>query len=73
MARRHRIEYAGVCYHVINRGNCRAWVFENEGAKDVFDENETDASNRGLAQRLMMSSATCVRKMLDLLRKVKGK
>ena len=36
MARKLRIEYAGACYHVINRGNYRSWIFETEGAKESF-------------------------------------
>jgi len=31
------MEYAGACYHVINRGNCRRWVFEHEGTKEAFE------------------------------------
>jgi hypothetical protein len=29
MARKTRIEYEGACYHVINRGNYRSWIFES--------------------------------------------
>lgn len=36
MARKVRIEYAGACYHVINRGNYRSWIFESEGARKSF-------------------------------------
>ena len=36
MARKVRIEYAGACYHVINRGNYRSWIFESEGARVSF-------------------------------------
>ena len=36
-------------------------------------KTETDASNRWLAQRLMMSSPTYVSKMVGLVRRVKGK
>ena len=38
MARKVRLEYPGAIYHVINRGNYRAWVFETEGAKKAFEE-----------------------------------
>jgi len=31
------MEYAGACYHVINRGNYRRWVFEHEGTKEAFE------------------------------------
>lgn len=36
MARKIRIEYAGACYHVINRGNYRDWIFESAGARKSF-------------------------------------
>ncbi len=36
MARKLRIQYAGALYHVINRGNYRADVFETDGAKEAF-------------------------------------
>ena len=36
MARKNRIEFAGACYHVINRGNYRSWIFETEGARKSF-------------------------------------
>jgi putative transposase len=37
MARKHRLEYPGAIYHVINRGNYRSWVFEDDGAKGSFE------------------------------------
>ncbi len=46
MARKHRIEYEGACYHVINRGNYRSWVFEDEGAKDAFEQCLAEAAVR---------------------------
>jgi putative transposase len=36
MARPHRVEYAGARYHVFNRGNYRAPIFQEEGAKQAF-------------------------------------
>jgi len=36
MARKTRIEYEGACYHVINRGNYRSWIFESAGARKSF-------------------------------------
>ena len=36
MARKVRIVYAGVFYHVINRGNYRSWIFGNPGARASF-------------------------------------
>jgi len=36
MARPWRIEYAGACYHVINRGNYRRHLFEGKGAAEAF-------------------------------------
>ncbi|MDO8539839.1 MAG: hypothetical protein Q7S40_05310, partial [Opitutaceae bacterium] len=36
MARKLRLEYAGAVYHIINRGNYRAAIFRDEGAKLAF-------------------------------------
>lgn len=38
MPRKIRIEYPGACYHVINRGNYRSWIFESPGARKSFLE-----------------------------------
>jgi REP element-mobilizing transposase RayT len=38
MARKLRLEYEGAMYHVINRGNYRAAVFGEEGARRAFME-----------------------------------
>jgi REP element-mobilizing transposase RayT len=38
MARKLRLEYPGAVYHVINRGNYRQWIFEEEGARNAFEE-----------------------------------
>jgi len=38
MARKLRLEYAGAMYHVIDRGNYRAGVFAEEGARKAFKE-----------------------------------
>ena len=38
MARPLRFEYPGAMYHVINRGNYRSWIFEDEGAKKSFEK-----------------------------------
>ena len=37
MARKLRMEFGGACYHIINRGNYRAYIFESEGAKKAFE------------------------------------
>ena len=37
MPRKLRLEFAGACYHVINRGNYRADVFKTEGARAAFE------------------------------------
>jgi putative transposase len=37
MARKLRLEFPGACYHVINRGNYRADIFQTEGAKTAFE------------------------------------
>jgi len=36
MARKLRLEFAGACYHVINRGNYRRNVFGADGAAEAF-------------------------------------
>lgn len=38
MARKLRLEYAGACYHVINRGNYRANIFGAKGAAEAFEK-----------------------------------
>lgn len=38
MARKLRLEFPGAIYHVINRGNYRAFVFRSAGAKQAFEE-----------------------------------
>ena len=37
MARKLRLEFPGACYHVINRGNYKADIFQSEGAKLAFE------------------------------------
>jgi putative transposase len=37
MARKLRLEYAGACYHAINRGNYRRDLFAGEGAAKSFE------------------------------------
>ncbi|HVS54526.1 MAG TPA: transposase [Opitutaceae bacterium] len=37
MARKLRLEFPGACYHVINRGNYRSWVFRDEKTKAAFE------------------------------------
>lgn len=37
MARKLRLEFPGAIYHVINRGNYRAWIFKEDGAKAAFE------------------------------------
>ena len=36
MARKLRVEYAGACYHVINRGNYRKNLFARSDAAESF-------------------------------------
>ncbi|MDZ7882885.1 MAG: transposase [Mycobacterium sp.] len=38
MPRPPRFEFPGAIYHVLNRGNYRAWVFEDDGAKASFQK-----------------------------------
>ena len=37
MARKLRLEYAGACYHVFNRGNYRRDLFADDGAAGAFE------------------------------------
>jgi REP element-mobilizing transposase RayT len=46
MARKMRLEFAGACYHVINRGNYRRDVFRGKGAADSFERCLEEASIR---------------------------
>ena len=46
MPRPLRIEYPGAIYHVINRGNYRSWVFEEDGAKFSFEDCLFEACSR---------------------------
>ncbi|MGH8020073.1 MAG: hypothetical protein ACREIA_17705 [Opitutaceae bacterium] len=36
MARKHRLEFPGAIYHLINRGNYGSWIFKDDGAKGSF-------------------------------------
>jgi len=38
MARKLRLEYPGAIYHVINRGNYRAGIFQTRGAQAAFEQ-----------------------------------
>ncbi len=44
--RKLRLEFAGAVYHVINRGNYRAWVFRDDGTKAAFERVVFDACRR---------------------------
>ena len=44
MARKLRLEYAGACYHVINRGNYRRNVFAPKGAAEAFERCLAEAA-----------------------------
>lgn len=46
MARTARLEYAGACYHVINRGNYRRDLFAGEGAAAAFERVLDEACGR---------------------------
>ena len=46
VARKLRVEYAGACYHVINRGNYRRNVFGDAGAPEVFERCLDEACSR---------------------------
>lgn len=44
MPRQWRIEYAGACYHVINRGNYRRNLFLGKGAAETFERTLGEAA-----------------------------
>lgn len=46
MARPLRMEFAGGCYHVINRGNYRQRIFQKKGAADAFERTLGEAAER---------------------------
>jgi len=46
MARKLRLEYAGACYHVINRGNYRRDLFAGKGAAESFQRCLFEAAAR---------------------------
>ena len=46
MPRKLRIEYPGAIYHVLNRGNYRAWVFDTPGARDALERCLLQACER---------------------------
>lgn len=46
MARPLRIEFAGACFHVINRGNYRRTLFTGDGAAAAFERTLAEAAAR---------------------------
>ena len=46
MSRPWRIEFAGACYHVINRGNYRRDLFNGKGAAEAFERTLDEAAQR---------------------------
>jgi putative transposase len=46
MPRPLRVEFAGACYHVINRGNYRRSLFEGKGAAEAFVRTLGEAAER---------------------------
>lgn len=46
MARKVRVEFAGACYHVINRGNYRRDLFAANGAAESFQQCLFEAAQR---------------------------
>ena len=46
MPRTARLEYAGACYHVINRGNYRSDIFKTDGARAAFERTLFEACER---------------------------
>ena len=46
MTRPPRLEYAGARYHVINRGNYRRDIFQDDGAAEAFERTLREAATR---------------------------
>ena len=46
MSRPWRVEFAGACYHVINRGNYRRNLFLGKGAAEAFERTLGEAGQR---------------------------
>ena len=46
MTRPLRVEFAGGCYHVINRGNYRQRIFKGKGAAEAFERTLGEAAVR---------------------------
>lgn len=46
MPRKPRIEYADACYHVLNRGNYRSYIFSVSGAAEAFERVLFEACER---------------------------
>jgi putative transposase len=46
MARKLRLEFAGACYHVLNRGNYRRDLFAGKGAAESFESCLFEAAVR---------------------------
>ena len=46
MARKLRVEYAGACYHVINRGNYRRGLFAAPRAAESFRQCLLEAADK---------------------------
>lgn len=46
MSRPLRVEFAGACYHVINRGNYRRTLFSDKGAAEAFERVLGEAAER---------------------------
>jgi putative transposase len=46
MARKVRMEEEGGRYHVLNRGNYRSWIFEDDAARDRFVDTLFQACER---------------------------
>jgi REP element-mobilizing transposase RayT len=46
MSRPLRVEFAGACYHVINRGNYRRNLFAGRGAAEAFERTLGEAATR---------------------------
>ena len=54
MARKLRLDEEGGCCHVLNRGNYREWIFEDERTKEAYlDFTEGKKGNKEIQKMLL--------------------
>jgi hypothetical protein len=60
MGRPHRVAEGGFVYHVLNRGNARMHLFDDERDYDAFDKVLAEAAPHACAQRrILFHRALC--------------